>query len=209
MLFIRQTAPIDMGLNNRSANVKYVRLKDGKFYLSTDKENANPYSELEGTIVKAYYKNEEFEKTPIRKLILVVTDGEDNYQLSLNVESTSYNGLISFLANVDLSQPLTLHPKMETQVRDGKEVTKRTILVSQNGKFARSYFTKEDPKGLPAWKSVKVGNKVVTDKSEFLDFLENYATTKLFANLSGETTPKVAVAKEEAVAEEDTSLPWD
>lgn len=195
-----------MGLNNRSANTKYVRLKDGKFYLGKDLET--PYTELEGTIVKAYYKNEEFEGTPIRKFILAVEDNDDTYQLNLNVESTSYSALISFLANVDVSKPVTLHPKMEMHVKEGKEVAKRTILVSQNGKFAKSYFTKEDPKGLPAWNVVKVGNKKVTDKSEFLAFLEDFTMTKIFGDMVDQPVIKKKTT-EEVVTSEDSSLPWD
>lgn len=197
-----------MGLNNRSANVKYVRLKDGKFYLGKDLET--PYTELEGTITKTYYKNEEYEGAPIRKFIMVMEDGDDTFQLSLNVESSSYSGLISFLGNVDVTKPLTLHPKMDNQIKDGKEISKRTILVSQNGKFAKSYFTKEDPKGLPIWNVVKVGNKKVIDKTDFLNFLEVF-TDKLFANVG----PVEKVAKKEDFDDlpEDTSttevLPWD
>lgn len=159
-----------MALKNRETNKKYLRLKDGKFYINKEE---TPYEELEGLITNMRYKDEEFEGTPIRKLAIIISDDEDNYELGINVENSYYSTLISFLKNVDITQPLTLHPKTETINRDGKEITKRSILVSQNGKFAKGYFTK-DGNQTPAWNVVKVGSKKVTDKTEYLEFLEDF-----------------------------------
>ncbi len=197
-----------MALGNRNANLNYVKLKDGKFFLGKDTET--PYSELEGSVTKAYYRDEEFEGAPIRKFIMVLSDDSGDYQLSLNVESSSYGGLISFLKNVDVTKPLTLHPKMEISNKDGKEITKRTILVSQDGKFAKSYFTKDNPHGLPAWNVVKVGNKKVTDKTEYLEFLEAFVKNEIFVDRAETPVKKEVTAKEDDVEEStDTSLPWD
>jgi hypothetical protein len=202
-----------MALNNTNTNTKFVKLKDGKFYLGKDLET--PYSELEGTITKAYYKDEEYEGSPLRKFIIVLSDDTGNYQLSLNVESSSYGNLISFLKNVDVNEVLTLHPKMETSNKDGKEFTKRSILVSQNGKFAKSYFTKENTHGLPVWNIVKIGNKKVIDKTDYLAFLEEFSMNDLFKNLGNikkyVAPSKVAANKndEEETAELVSNLPWD
>jgi hypothetical protein len=109
-----------MGLKNRDTNKKYLKLKEGKFYIGKDTET--PYEELEGTIVGMRYKDEEYEGNPIRKLAIVINDGEDNYELGIDVERSNYTTLVSFLKNVDVTRKLTLHPKVEKV--EGKEFPK-------------------------------------------------------------------------------------
>lgn len=203
-----------MGLKNRDINKQYVRVKDGKFFLGKDLET--PYEELEGKITALYYKDEEFEGSPLRKLIVVLQDGEDNYQLGLNVETPNYSTLVSFLKNVDVTRTLTLHPKMDSFKKDGIDVTRRSILVSQDGKFAKSYFTKDENHGLPKWEVVTVGKKKVTDKSAYLDYLEKFVTTDLISKIQPEDAkPSAKPQREkEPVEAEDpfpttNDLPWD
>lgn len=203
-----------MALKNRDNNVNYLRVRDGKFFIG--KDTTTPYSELEGLITEMRYKDEEYEGTPQRKLIIVIEDDE-RYQLGINVESSTYSSLVSFLANVDVSKRLTLHPKQDTINKDGKDVTRRSMLVSQEGKFAKSYFTKDDNHGLPAWETVKVGNKKVTDKSAYLAFLEEFVTKTFFDKLSEAPEPTEKPVKAKAVTQDEDDdvstseddLPWN
>lgn len=209
-----------MALKQRDEGKKYLRIKDGKIYLGKDLET--PFDEIEGKITKLYFKDEEYEGSPQRKLIVVLDDEDGSYQLGVNVESSSYTSLVGFLANVDLNKPLTLHPRIENSNKDGKDITKRSILVSQDGKFAKSYFTKDDSHGLPRWEVVTVGRKKVVDKAAYLDFLEEFVIDTLVAKLDGESVvtnkpsliKKVAVNEEdgkdeEEVAVNDFKAPWD
>lgn len=207
-----------MGLKNRENNVQYVRAKNGKFYLGKDLDTG--YDELEGVITSMSYKNEEYKGQPLRKLIVVLSDGDDNYQLGINVETSKYSSLVSFLKNVDVSRRLTLHPKMDVQTKDGEEVTRESILVSQDGKYAKSYFNKDNTHGLPKWDVVVVGKKKVTDKSAYLEFLEKFVLSELASKLSIPEKTAAPVTKEKNVLldEEDeltpeftsdTDLPWE
>lgn len=213
-----------MGLKQRAAQRKYVRIKDGKFYLNTDLENG--YEELEGLVVGLSYKDEEYNGAPIRKLIVLINDEDDIYHLGLNVETNSYSSLVNFLSNVDLAKPVTFHPKEETLKKEGSaDVQRKTILVSQNGKFAKSYFTKDDPKGLPSWDSILVGRKKVLDKTKYLDFLEEYVKDVLApqaqendrdagedSSVASKPQPKQAAVieeEEDAFPISDDKLPWE
>lgn len=219
-----------MGLKNRNENLQYLRIKGGKFYIA--KDETTPYQELEGQVVELKYKDEDYEGKPQRKLVLILQDGENKYHLGVNVETASYSNLVNFLGNTDLSKPIALHPKEDTITKDGKPFTKKTILVSQGGKFVKSYFTKEDNKGLPEWKSVTVSKKVVLDKSEYLDFLENFVMTQLATQLipsqhtvearvavtnTPVTAPTTLTSKkvlqtatiDEIADTEETRLPWE
>lgn len=195
-----------MALKQRDESKKYLRIRNGKLYVGKDTET--PFDEIEGQITSLYYKDEEYEGTPQRKLIIILSDGDETYQLSLNTESNNYSALVSFLPNVDITKTLTLHPKSDVSNRDGKEVTRNSILVSQNGKFAKSYFTKENTHGLPSWEIATVGKKKVTDKTAYLEFLEDFVTNKL-ANKLKNTVVKQAVDVDEEEPVEAEKLPWE
>lgn len=213
-----------MGLGNSKQNIKYLRLKEGKFYVGKDTET--PYGELEGLITGMRYKDEEYEGDKKRKLILTIyaEDEDQTYQLGLNVETRNYSSLVSFLRNADLTKPLTLHPKYETSNKDGKDVKTFSILVSQNGQYCKGYFTKDNANGLPKWKTVKVGNKKITDKSDYLEYLEEFVTrnyipvvnkgikgTVLTSQGVGKSPVEEPVVVDSATDEtEDVDkLPWD
>lgn len=211
-----------MALKNRDNNKQYLKVKDGKFFIGKDETQA--YEELEGLVTNIRYKDEEYEGTPLRKFVMVISDGDDNYELGINVENSNYSTLISFLKAVDLTRTITLHPKVENTMRDGKEVARRSILVSQDGKFAKGYFTKDNTHGLPEWNIVKVGNKKVTDKSEYLAFLEKFVVENYIPQVAGsiatsksviqsedevETVASVKAGESKAIVKEESVLPWD
>lgn len=198
-------------LSNPETNIKYLRLRDGAFYIGKDKET--PYLQLTGTITNMFFKDEEYENAPVRKLIVRMVNGEDTAQLALNTDSQNYTTFVSFLKNVDINKPITLHPKLEGGEKDGKVFKKNSLLVSQNGEFAKGYFTKADMHGAPEWKTVKVGKKSVTDKSEYLAFLEDFVTENYINTLKGkgiiQPTEKPNKSEEPVTNEADTRLPWE
>lgn len=201
-----------MALRNRDTSKQYLKIKDGKFYIG--KEDT-PYEELEGTITNMRYKDETYENTPLRKLVLNIQDGEDNYELGINVENQNYASLISFLKNVDVTRTLTLHPKMDVAMRDGKEVKRNSILVSQDGKYAKGYFSKDGAQ-TPAWNVVTVGKKKVTDKTEYLAFLETFVTENFIDVINGgeavsynKKTPVAVKDEEEIPVTADSPFDWD
>jgi hypothetical protein len=190
-----------------NSNTKYLRVREGKFYIGKDKEKG--FGELEGLLVGLHYKDEVYENTPQRKLIVRLQDGEEVYQIGLNVDSQNYTSFISFLKSVDLNENITLHPKVDTGEKDGKEFKKNTILISQDGVFSKGYFTKDNMHGAPEWGKVKVGKKVVIDKSDYLDFMEKFVTENYINKLKA--APKVE-AKEAVKAEAEPvsdQLPWE
>lgn len=159
-----------MGLQNRNTNLKYVRIADGKFYLSSDKEKTQPYDELAGVIVDMGTRVDEFEGKKVKKMFINLKDAEDTYAVAFPLESSYTSTVVSFLKNADLTQPLVLIPVMKTE-KDGKE--KRSLLVNQNNKFVKSYFTKEHPNGLPRFKEVMLNGEKKFDKTEYLQFIQD------------------------------------
>jgi hypothetical protein len=175
-----------MGLKNHQ-QVNYLKIKDGKFYQSTDKEHTTPYDEFEGIITRMNFREDEYQGQKIEKLQITLTDGTDEFVLPVSFNSSYASSLISFLKNADLTQSLTLVPTMKVD-QSGKE--QRSILVKQGSQFVKSFYTKTSPNGLPAFNKVKVNGKEVWDKTDYLDFLRDVVTNEFVPQLgTGNTTP--------------------
>lgn len=205
-----------MGLKQRTSTGSYVRLKDGKFYLPND-ESKTAYDELEGKLVDIYLKDETYEGQPLRKLYAVMNDGDQNLIVSFRFDSRYATSFLTFLKNVDLKEPFTLCPIVnEKKDARGETVKEASILIKQDGSFAKSYYSKDKPNGLPQMKQIKVNGKLVWDKTEMLDFFENVveneikpalpkAESKIVIREEAESTPTYV---EEDVEGED-ELPWE
>lgn len=210
--------------NNDSKGIKYVRIKDGKFYLNTDLATA--YDELEGLITGIRFKEDTYEGQKIRKCNFGLSDESDGstYVISVTVDSSYFSSLIGFLKNADISKPLTLHPKIsEYKKDDGSEGERRSILVSQDGQFLKNYFGKDTGHKLPDFNKVMVNKKLVYDKTDFLEALEAIVVNEFIPSLPKPTLvtyveqPKAAPATQDLPDEvedfdtpsADGKLPWD
>lgn len=189
-----------MGLkNNSTANVQYVKIKDGKFLLNKD-ETKTPHDELEGTLVDIYTKDEEYEGKPSKKLYVALEDQDTKFALGMHFDSSYASTFLSFIKNADLTQPLTLIPLEKEVIKDKVVIKKRSLLVKQNGTFLKGYFTQTEPNGQPQMKQVKVSGKLVWDKTDLLAFYEE-VVDGLKSQLQGK---KGVIVKEKA-----EKLPWD
>ena len=208
-----------MGLKNRDGGkVTYVKIKEGKFFASSDKELANPFEQLSGVVVDTYLKDEDYNGIPNRKFYTVLEDEGERFIMGLNVESSFASTFISFLMNADLSKSINIFPKVENVIKNGKESQKRNMLISQGGKFLKAYFTKDTPNGLPAMQKVeRRGGKIEWIKDELLDFYEDLIINKFKVeankNKSGEVHAVVTEVPTKAVSTEKSTvtstLPWE
>jgi hypothetical protein len=183
---------------NQNTGFTYLKIKEGKFYMGDDKTHENPYDQLEGQVVNLSYKDENFNGQDVKKFQILVFDGDDKYMLSFPVESPAYSSFISFAKNVDLSEPITLHCLgKEVEDKSGKKGIRTSILISQNEKFAKAFYTKDHKNGLPDFKKLKISGKEVWDKTDYLDFLENVVENELKPQLPGFKNDAKVIFKEE------------
>lgn len=193
-----------MALKTRSdLKTTYAKIKDGKFYLSTDKENKTPFDSLEGVISDIFFKDETYEGKVIKKLYIAVADGDEKILIGFSFDSSYTTTLIGFLMNADLSKKLEISPLEKTVNVNGTDVKKRSLLVSQDGTFMKAYFTKDHPNGLPAMKKVKFNGKDVWDKTEFLEFYEKTINETIKPKLIN--WPLESASVNDAVG----TYPWD
>lgn len=203
-----------MALKTRTAGTTYLRLSEyennGKkelaFFLSKDK--TTPYAEIEGVITGFHFKDEEWENNPIRKCYIEISDSDGTYSIGINTDTGMFPQLIGFLANVDLSKPLSLIPSLRfDKDKTGKEVKRRTLFVKQGEKFAKNAFNAESGVKVPSWNKVQVGKKTMIDKSEFLEFYENIVTKKLAKLVGSAPTITETETRDEAPIVDD-DLPF-
>lgn len=157
--------------------VVYVNIKNGKFFIQNDPE---PYDELVGRITSLRIDNVNFKKdVPTKVLKVALTDEEGTSEITLTFDNISTTNFIKFLKNADLTEEVSIIPIQKEE--DG--VKKKSILIQQNGKFLKSYYTKDDPKGLPQLKQTKFKGEVKWDNGDQLTFLENVIKTELAPQL--------------------------
>jgi len=139
----------------------YLKMSEGSFYLTTDKEKENPFESLTGTITKLEYRMDTFQDAQVEKLYVFV-HSDKTYTFNLGLKSSAYTNFVGFLKNADLSKPLTI--SLAKEVYDNGKVGSK-IFVEQGGKSMKSYFRKDggfelpkvDVVTLPSGKTVKDG----------------------------------------------------
>ena len=195
-----------MGLKTNTAKAQYVKLKEGKFYMPDNLEQ--PYDELEGTITNMYFKDDVFNGQPIRKLYVALSDAETVSIVNMSVNSSNFSSFVNFAKNADLTKPLSLVPVYKMVSKGGEDKPNSSILIEQNGKFIKSYFTKDSKNGLPEMKQVKISGKLVWDKTDFTEFLENIVTSEFIPVVKGNQDAPVP-ARTPAKAPKKTDIPED
>lgn len=110
---------------------------------------------------------------------ITVDDGEKAYTLQTNYSGGYASAFLKALPNADLSRELTLIPYMKKE-GDKKKVT---LFISQDGAALKHFYTKDDPKGLPEMKQVKVKGQLQWDDTDMMEFLENMVNTEILPKI--------------------------
>lgn len=181
-----------MGLNTTSsssgvflsiANGKLVRQMPGKTEKSIERINKvgktvheEFYDSLTGILTNVKIKESDYGKF----WVIVLKDGDTFYNLETNYSGGYAQTFLKALPNADLSQPVTLTPRLNI---DGDK--KQSVLfISQNGKGLKHYWNKDNPGDLPQLKKIKVKGKDTWDDSERLEFLESYVKNTILPKIN-------------------------
>jgi hypothetical protein len=191
-----------MGLKTRTTEATYVRIKNGKFFLSSDKEFENPYDEIEGTVKDIFIKNDVFNGKPLEKVYVALHDGDTKYLVSFPFDSSYNTSFLSFIKNANLDRPVSLFLK-QTDIKDS-DSKRTTFLISQDGTFLKAFYTKDNPNGLPPMVQRRSGK---WDKEDMMEFLREVIENELKPYLNS----KQPLIQHEEGVEPKTSneLPWE
>lgn len=195
-----------MGLKLNTAKAQYIKLKEGKFYKPDNLDQG--FTELEGTITNMYFKDDVFNGQPIRKLYVAVADESEVSIINMSVNSSNFSSFVNFAKNADLTKPLSLVPVYKMVSKNGVDKPNSSMLIEQNGKFIKSYFTKDSKNGLPEMKQVKINGKIEWDKTDFTEFLENIVTSEFIPVVKGNQDAPVPT-RTPAKTPKKTEIPED
>lgn len=176
----------------RTTGTNFIKVKNHKFYRTTDKECETPYISLSGVLTSIYVKEESFDGKTFEKLYLGIQAEEEHFTLGLSTMGDTWAMLISFLKNADLRDSIELQVAAidNTYMKDGKQVTtqKTMIFVKQNGQSLKSFFKKGTENELPAWEKVNVGKKTMLVKDAWEDALKAHVVE--MNSIVGGNTPQ-------------------
>ena len=179
-----------MGLNQSQSKGVFLSITNGKlvrqFPSATEKSVSRVnkmgrevheefYDSLTGYLTDIKTKESEYGKS----WVLVIKDNDGSYNLDMKYSSGYSTSFLKAIPNADLSQLITLSPKL---IVDGDK--KQSVLfISQNGKGLKHYWTKDTPRDLPPMVKVKVRGVDTWDDTERMDYLENYINVSILPKI--------------------------
>lgn len=178
-----------MGLNKHGDGGIFLGIADGKLVQQhkeavkdvtatrTTKTGKTVHEEkfdyIEGVLTSIKTKENDYGK----QYVLGVQDGDDKFYINISYSSRYATSFLKALPNIDIAKPVKLMP---WSMADKNDATKKItgITMWQNGEKIAPFYTKEDPKGLPEMKKVKLKGKDTWDSYEMDTFLEEMAMKK-------------------------------
>lgn len=160
-----------MGLKKTGNSGTWLSLTEGKFRLKTGDTTFEDYAILEGRIVDLRFKDNEWQGTKYRVLVVTMTDGKERYSFSVSLSSGYARQLLYKLANADLTKPVELCPTYSVDANGRKNAG---MFVNQCGAPVKQKWTKDNPGELPQMKVVEIKGKKIFDDEAQLAFIEKY-----------------------------------
>jgi hypothetical protein len=132
---------------------------------------------------------------------ITLTDDQGDAILQMNYSSGYSAAFLKMLPNVDLSSDVVITPNLK---KEGDK-NKTSLFITQHGVPVKWYYTKDDPKGLPPLKKIKVKGKDTWDDSDIMEFLENMVNTEIVPKLG---SGAAAESEEDAPDIDKEDLPF-
>lgn len=180
---------IIMGSINNNAAIIYLTITDGKICrkvtspTATSKERINKLGKL---VHEEFYKGWEGKITNIetresdygKDWNITIEDADTTAILQFKYSSGYASSFLKALPNVDLDVDVEIIPKLTI---DG-EKKRGSIILSQNAKGVKWFYTKDTPNGIPSMQKIKIKGVEQWDDSEMMEFLEEMVKAKFMAN---------------------------
>ena len=164
-----------MGLGQSQNQTTFLKIKDGNFYLGSDKECTTPYRSVEGHVSNMYFRKESFDGKEFEKLYVSIQDEETNYTFGIGISGSTFPMLVGFLKNTNINDPIKFSAgtAKNSYEKNGKVVNSEynMIYLSQDDQNIKSFYNKESGNKLPAWEKVQAGKSVVWVKDAYEDAL--------------------------------------
>jgi|APGre2960657404_1045060.scaffolds.fasta_scaffold28849_2 hypothetical protein len=183
-----------MALGNNSSSI-YLDLRNGKVYRysktnepgTTATQTAKGetryfyiYDFVEGHVTNFSTREEDIQGKLKLKFQIHLKDGNDDYVVKMDVDSSYFRMFCSVIPNIDWNFPVRLIPR----IKEEQGVKKSSLITVNNGKPCKFAFTKDNPNGKPevTFTKNKKGEVIDIDREEEQQFFFNLiadAKTKL------------------------------
>jgi len=179
-----------MGLNQSQSKGVFLSITNGKlvrqFSAPTEKSVSRVnkmgrevheefYDSMDGWLTDIKTKQSEYGKF----WVITLKDNETYYNLEMKYASGYATSFLKALPNADLSQFITLSPKL---IVDGDK--KQSVLfISQNQKGLKHFWTKDNPRDLPPMVKIKRKGIEEWDDTDRMEYLENYVKDNILPKI--------------------------
>ncbi len=179
-----------MGLNQSQSKGVFLSITNGKlvrqFPSATEKSVSRVnkmgrevheefYDSLSGWLSDIKTKESEYGKF----WVVTLKDEDSYYNLEMKYSSGYATSFLKALPNADLSNVITLSPKLMV---DGDK--KQSVLfISQNQKGLKHYWTKDNPRDMPPMVKKKVKGVDIWDDTDRMEYLEDYVKTAILPKI--------------------------
>lgn len=110
---------------------------------------------------------------------VTIADEQGEAIIQMNYSSGYSAAFLKTLPNIDLNSDIVFSPSMKIE----GDKKKATVFITQHGKPVKWAYTKDDPKGLPELRKLKVKGKEQWDDSDIMEFLEKMVFTQIVPKL--------------------------
>lgn len=111
---------------------------------------------------------------------ITLTDDQGDAILQMQYSSGYSAAFLKTLPNIDLASDVIITPSLKIE----GDKKKTSVFVTQHGQPLKWYYTKDNMRGLPELKQVKIKGKMTWDDSDIMEFLENMVNTDIIPMLS-------------------------
>lgn len=150
------------------------------------------YEYCDGMITDIFTRENEYGKF----WAVIIEDKGVKYNLQFQYSGGNASSFLKTLPNADLTKKIKIVPKQQI---DGEKKRSSIILV-QDDKPLRWFWTKDNAGDLPGLQKIKIKGKEQWDDSDMMDYLENYLETVI--------KPKITNVEPIVNAQEDEDVPF-
>ena len=192
-----------MALEKKGSNVTYLTISNGSFVRQLQEasgESVARVNKVGRTVHEVFYRTvtgvikgiEVKENDYGKQMSLRIIDDEETYIINMPYSSRYSTSILKALPNIVITNRVKM---LAWQMNDKNDATKKISGVTcyqedEQGNEIKilPYYTKDDPKGLPQMKKVKVKGKDVWDDTDMMEFLFDKAVL-IISHQSEEEAP--------------------
>lgn len=193
-----------MALNNRTNSPRiFLGIAYGKItHRVQGQETPETYTDVEGHLKDIIIRNAEIKGVPTPFMDLIIEDGADTYNLSVQLNSGVARSIILSLASVQnfIGNTVRINPYLS---KDGEHTNIAVYVNNQKVSWV------VEPSQIPALEYVQVGSQKVADDTKRSKFINQHVLLLQKRLKDAQATPQAQAQENYGMGESGEDLPAD